>query len=189
LPNAAVTGTFLSPGATGNTDSAGRLQRNYKATIFSGRHDIKATMSVGTVAATLDVKVAGLGQLTAGDYYYNNNSGPGKIAHPDNWWGTTATRNGLVAAANACPGDPQCNLAQLPYNDISLPWGGKFDGNSYNWAGGHAEYRVGTSADVNSCNFTTLVQARIEFLILFTGGAVSSLDECSTPYHTFHFRW
>jgi hypothetical protein len=188
LPNSAVTGTF-TPSASGTTDANGRLQRTYRATIFGGRQEIKATISDKTRSAIVDVKVSGLGQLTPGTHYYNNNSAPGQIAHPDNWWGTTATRNGLVVAANACPSDPQCNLTQLPYNDISLPWGGKFDGNSYNWTGGHAEHKVGTSADVNSCNFDALVQARIEFLLVFTGGAISSVDECSTPYHTFHFRW
>ncbi len=188
LPNSAVTGTF-TPSASGDTDSNGRVQRTYKATIFSGNHQIKGTIGSRAQSATLQVEVSGLGQLSGGANYYNSNSPAGQIAHPDNWWGTTATRNGLVAAANACPSDPLCNLPQLPYNDISLVWGGKLDGNSYNWTGGHSEHRVGTSADVNSCNFTPLVQARIEFLLVFTGGAVSSLDECSTPYHTFHFRW
>jgi hypothetical protein len=192
IPSAYVTGTF-TPDGQGNTDANGRFQRTYKASRFSGSHTIKAVISMSgqNKSATLQVKVSGLQQLTGGANYYNSNSAPGQIAHPDNWWGTSATRNGLVAAANACATDQNCEVTPLPYNDISLVWGGKFDGNSYNWTDGHAEHRVGTSADVNSCNFSPLVQARLELLLFddAIGAAVSDLDECSTPYHPWHFRW
>ena len=100
LPNSNVTGTF-TPSSSVTTDSNGRLQRTYKATIFSGRHQIKATMSGRTQSATLQVMYSGLGHLSAGANYYNSNTPAGQIAHPDNWWGTSSTRNGLVNTANA----------------------------------------------------------------------------------------
>ena len=192
LPNSAVTGTFPS-GATGYTDSAGRLQRNYKASIFSGRHDIRATMNVGTWAATLDVKVLGLGQLTAGANYIASNSPAGQIAHPNNWWGTSTTlsRLGPIAQAYSTrfPG------AVLGYNDISLPWGGKFDGNSYNWTGGHIEHRLGTNIDVTYCGTDTTradyvsPDRRDDIVEIFSdNGMLSHEDECAALAH-WHMRF
>lgn len=138
---------------------------------------------------TFRAKVEGLQQLIAGGRYYNSNSNEGKIAHPDNWWGIATALNGLIAVADFYASEyPE----QLPYNDISLPWGGKFDGNAHNWTGGHTSHRWGADADVNTCDFDPVKEAYVENLFLTSGigNASISVDECDIPsIHTWHFRW
>lgn len=135
--------------------------------------------------------ISGLGQLTGGANYYNSNSPAGQIAHPDNWWGTSATLNGLVGAATACAGDNNCNGSSVPYNDISVLWGAKFDGNSYNWTGGHAEHKLGTNCDVNVCElpWTQTRKDRLATHFYLNGAQNPLLDECPDPEHTWHVRW
>jgi hypothetical protein len=137
---------------------------------------------------SLQVTLSGLGHLSAGANYYNSNSAPGQIAHPDNWWGTTTTRNGLVNTANAYaaqyPGE------RVPYNDISLFSGGKFDGNSYNWTDGHTEHRVGRNTDVNVCSPWGSQDRRNALWNMFfvNGGASGRSDECATN-NCWHMTW
>jgi hypothetical protein len=190
LPNTNVSGTF-NP-SSDKTNSQGSFQSTYTAKEFGGEYQIKATIQEITVTGpiTLRVQVQGLGQLSGGGNYYNSNTPAGQIAHPDNWWGTSTTLNGLVATANAFaaqyPGSP------VPYNDISLLWGGKFDGNDHNWTDGHVQHREGRHADINVCT-PWGTQDRRDYLWqkfgdASVGAASARLDECSTK-NCWHITW
>jgi hypothetical protein len=182
LPNSNVAGTF-SPGS-GTTDSTGKFQSTYRATIFAGNQNIRATMGGTTKSATLQVSFSGIGELSPGANYTHVGQIPG--IHEQNWFGASNTRNGLVATANAFAA--QYPGSTVPYNDLSLPWGGKFDGNAGNWAGGHAEHRVGRNCDVNVCSWS---QDRKDYLAgrFYLNGAQSPLlDECATN-NTWHVTW
>lgn len=80
----------------------------------------------------------------------------------------------------------------MPYNDISLPWGGKFDGNAHNWTGGHSEHKVGRNCDVNVCE-SPWNQTRKDSLAQHfydTGAHNPYLNECPDPAkHTWHVTW
>jgi len=186
LPNSNVSGTF-SP-SSGTTDSQGKFQSTYTAKEFGGEYQIRATIEGTPVTGpvTLIALVAGLQMLGAGANYSHVGTIPG--IHEQNWFGTSTTLNGLVATADAFasqyPGTP------VPYNDISLPWGGKFDGNAGNWTGGHDQHRVGRNADTNPCGWS---QDRKDALWTFfgnrdVGNASGRLDECGTN-NCWHITW
>jgi hypothetical protein len=184
-------GSF-SPVSGSTSSTTGKFTSTYYAPWFGGEHQIKATMDGRTKTAPINlrVKLSGLQQLIGeGGNYHNSNSPAGQIAHPDNWWGTATTLNGLVGAADDCAGDSNCNGLSVPYNDISLPWGGKFDGNSFNWTGGHSEHRLGTNCDVNVCEWTQTRKDRLNQHFLGNGAQNPILDECADPEHTWHVRW
>ncbi len=186
-------GTFSA--ASGSTSSSdGKFTSTYTARIFGGEHQIRATMGSVTKNGpiTLRAKVENLAHLTASssDNFYNSNSPAGQIAHPDNWWGTSTALNGLIATAIACGADNNCNGSKLPYNDISLLWGGKFDGNAHDWTGGHAEHRLGTNCDVNVCDWSQTRKDSLNQHFLGNGAQNPILNECADPSkHTWHVRW
>jgi len=190
LPNTNVSGTF-NP-SSGTTNSQGSFQSTYTAKEFGGEYQIKATIQEITVTGpiTLRVQVQGLGELSAGGNYAHVGQIPG--IHEQNWFGTSSTRNGLVATANACAGDANCQGSSVPYNDISLPWGGKFDSNTGNWTTLHSQHRVGRNADINVCS-PWGNQDRRDYLWqklgdASVGGASARLDECST-HNCWHITW
>ncbi|MGD0920504.1 MAG: hypothetical protein ABSA70_01925 [Terriglobia bacterium] len=190
LPNTNVSGTF-NP-SSGPTDSQGRFQSTYTVKEFGGEYQIKATIHGTTVTGpiTLWVQIQGLGELSAGGNYAHVGQIPG--IHEQNWFGTSSTRNGLVATANACAGDAKCKGLPVPYNDLSLPWGGKFDSNTGNWTTLHSEHRVGRNADINVCSPWGNQDRRDylwqEFGDASVGGASARLDECSTK-NCWHITW
>ena len=184
LPNSNVSGTF-NP-SSGTTDSQGRFQSTYAVKEFGGEYQIKATIGGTTVTGpiTLQALVAGLQALGAGANYSHMGVIPG--IHEQNWLGTSTTLNGLVATANAFasqyPGTP------VPYNDISLLWGGKFDGNAGNWTGGHDQHRVGRNDDVNVCGWAQDRRNALWQMFYYNGGSTDRLDECATN-NCWHITW
>ncbi len=190
LPNTNVSGTF-NP-SSGTTDSQGRFQSTYTVREFGGEYQIKATIHGTTVTGPIKlwVQVQGLGDLSAGGNYTHVGQIPG--IHEQNWFGTSTTRNGLVATASACAGDSNCQGSSVPYNDISLPWGGKFDSNAGTWTTLHSQHREGRHADINVCNPWGTQDRRDYLWQKFgdpsVGGASARLDECSTK-NCWHITW
>lgn len=186
----AGTGGTFSP-ASGNTSgSTGRFTSTYTSRIFSGEHQIKATMSVGTKTApiSLRVKVSGVQQLIDGANFNLIGSTNNHIL-PNNHYGTATANNGLVSIAGQYAGEfPQ---SILHYDDQSLPWGGLFDiGPISNhpeyqfWQPPHDSHRYGIDCDISKTLVPVERRDRVRQIIVLNGATVP--EENSVHWHA---RW
>jgi len=132
----------------GTTGPNGAFQATYTSPIFGGAVTIHASVATTSVdrAEIMRVGVPGLSLLGAGNYY--TLTGTTQV-HPVNHYGTnTAVTNLPLIASDYRSAYP--TAANLPYNDISLINGGKFEipGN-WNAAADHQEHRMGINCDIN----------------------------------------
>lgn len=144
-------GTFTSD--SGSTGSEGTFQTTYTASKFGGQETITATAAGQTVSLTLNVRVSGLVQLTAGTGYELTGNTP---THPNNHYGTSTTNTALQGIARdfevLYPEEPD-----LGYNDMSLEKGGLFDiGPTPShpewklWYPPHDKHRKGKNCDLDN---------------------------------------
>jgi hypothetical protein len=163
-------GTLSS--TSGTTDQNGVFTAVYTAPIFSGNRRFTATMNGVTKEVGIGVFINGLQELPAGSGYDR----VGQTAtHPLNLWGTATAVASLPLIASdymaMFPGS-----ANLRFNDMSLPSGGKFE-IAGDWGNGsHAEHRVGTN------RWAALNQ------IFFNNNVISVNDETASANH-WHVRF
>jgi hypothetical protein len=171
-------GTLSS--TSGTTDQNGTFTAVYTAPIFSGNRRFRATMNGVTKDVGIGVFINGLQELPDGSGYDR----VGQTAtHPVNLWGTATAVASLPLIASdymaMFPGS-----ANLRFNDMSLPSGGKFD-IAGDWGNGsHAEHRVGRNCDISSSNVPTNRWAALNQLFR-NNNVVSINDEtaCCTHWH------
>ena len=120
--------------ASGTTDQNGRFSTVYTSPPFGGGVIIRATMNSMTKESYLVVYIVGLQQLQAGNEYVLTG---GTATHPGdfNHYGTAIAVANLPLICNdyeaLYPGSTNPEI-----NDMSLPFGGKFDlGNNWSNAG------------------------------------------------------
>lgn len=101
----------------------------------------------GTQTEVIDAKVSGLVSMPPGGAAKGYSLVGGNQWHPDNHNVTPQLEAQLqqigLAWHKAC-----ANSAALPYNDMSLPWGGVFDLNG-DWKSPHKSHMFGNNADVS----------------------------------------
>jgi hypothetical protein len=135
------------PATVSTGDSIGTF--TYRSSQYSAPETIRATyLSADTALARLAVGVDGLHRVDSSSTILW--IGP-TIAHPtaDSHYATDSMETMLSTLASsfaaAHHGKP------LPLNDMSLPWGGRFDYDTAKlWSGGHVEHRAGRSADIRT---------------------------------------
>ncbi len=190
--------------ASGTTDINGVFRAMYTAPATSGEISISANSEDKEIGSKdVLVKVSGLVPLASGTNYRLTG---GTVAHPSgddqtgiNHYGTPETVTHLQAIAAAYeemfyPG-PIIIPAQsrLKFNDMSLPYGGKFEVVSNSsapvpWnASSHNEHRIGINCDVSSSNVPR--DRRTELVNIFiNNGSPRFLDETSSSNH-WHLRF
>lgn len=137
---------------SGVTDANGEFKFQYQAGQFSGTEKITATCdtcSNKTAAHDLTVKVPDLTSLPADStvpprYELAGNTSAVGVKHKGNHYFTASALNNLSKLI-----DHYNSFAWQPVavNDASIIWGGWFDIYS-NWAGSHAEHRIGEEVDL-----------------------------------------
>ena len=134
------------------TDANGEIKLRFEAPEFAGTHVVAAFCSSCTntsVTKNIDVKVPDLVALTADSsvpprYELAGNTSPVGVKHKGNHYFTASAKAYLLNLI-----DHYNSFAWQPVavNDASIIWGGWFDIYS-NWAGSHAEHRIGEEVDL-----------------------------------------
>lgn len=182
----------------GMTNSNGCVATNFKPSHIAGIVGIDA--SIPNVAVGMDILV-GVPNLV----YLYDGTNYRKIGvlneHPSSHWGTQSAVNGLVQIADDYKfryyGDDLIpELEKVSYNDMSLPYGGKFDlklklqpkPNWNNNNSSHGEHRKGTNCDTRSNN---IPRSRWEELnvIFRLRGSTDTLDETRRSDPHWHLRF
>lgn len=119
------------------TQSYGSCAGQYKSAVA----DVKYTDAGGKELQAMPEK---------GKNYILYNSTTAASYHPDSHYGTKEFIDALTSIADdywaVCPGP---KAKPLYINDMSLPWGGKFDLNLKWTTGSHTEHQKGINADVS----------------------------------------
>lgn len=183
----------LTP-ASGTTNAAGRFQFTYTASPFSGEIAIEATISGQSRSEFVDVRVPNLAYLDfpSGAAYVRYGAGDNR--HPNRHCGTVNAIEKLPTIAllyvlEVYGGIPANDDDKLHYNDMSLPWGGKFEAFDQNWCTGcrHDEHRLGINADVSS-EFHALEHRVVLEDIFRSNGSPNFGDETGSANH-WHLRF
>ena len=134
------------------TDANGEIKATFQASEFAGTHVVAAACSSCTntsVTKNIDVKVPDLIPLQADSsvpprYELAGNTSAVGVKHKGNHYFTASALNNLSKLI-----DHYNSFAWQPVavNDASIIWGGWFDIYS-NWAGSHAEHRIGEEVDL-----------------------------------------
>ena len=134
------------------TDANGEIKLRFEAPEFAGTHVVAAFCSSCTntsVTKNIDVKVPDLVALTADSsvpprYELAGNTSAVGVKHKGNHYFTASAKAYLLRLI-----DHYNSFAWQPVavNDASIIWGGWFDIYS-NWAGSHAEHRIGEEVDL-----------------------------------------
>lgn len=114
------------------TSASGQATVFYRSSQIAGMEEIEATPTVGegcSFARTIDVKVPGLSLLGASSDYVKVGGTPGHLGPPssttdNNHWGTGELHALIGRIARNFRA---VSTGKLRINDMSLPWGGKFD--------------------------------------------------------------
>lgn len=171
LPDQSLQGIFWRKGKGGTyldltTDENGiAIVDSLVASQISGMYLITAFLkSDPSVKDTVNLAVQVPGLVNFRDLIFIPNgeepctflqTPPGEENHPDNDYCTTAMGSSLFLAIldfNFWSGSPIRGGVPriLSLNDMSLPWGGLFDGMYANWQPPHSYHRIGRSVDINS---------------------------------------
>ena len=134
------------------TDANGEIKVTFEASEFAGTHVVAAACSSCTntsVTKNIDVKVPDLIPMQADSsvpprYELAGNTSPVGVKHKGNHYFTASAKAYLLNLI-----DHYNSFAWQPVavNDASIIWGGWFDIYS-NWAGSHAEHRIGEEVDL-----------------------------------------
>ncbi len=174
----------------GTTGSGGAFQATYTSSIFGGAVTIFASVATTNVnkSEIMRVGVPSLSSLGAGNYYTLTGALP---QHPVNHYGTNmAITNLPLIASDYRAAYP--TAANLPYNDISLINGGKFEIPG-NWSAtaDHQEHRMGRNCDINygsgQAIATVEQQATFESILVFRNSS-NYLKHVTAPLH-YHTRF
>jgi hypothetical protein len=135
--------------ASGRTDPQGQFSTDFIPDVVGGVERLTAVVSgqgQGVTAMTeINTRVVGLIQLVPGA---NVELGGATSAHPSNTFGTAFAIGKIVILADTFF---QATGVKIPYNDMSLEFGGVFDLNnafSPSEKPGHLGHRCGTEVDV-----------------------------------------
>lgn len=171
IPSQSLQGIFSAQGKQGNsleltTDDNGiAVVESYTASRIAGNYLITASLkSDPTIKDTVNLTVQVPGLVNFRDLIFIPNgqkpytfsqSAYGAENHPDNDWCTTAMGESLFGAildfynwSGSLSGGGTPIIISL--NDMSLAFGGLFDGVYGNWQSPHALHRVGRSVDINN---------------------------------------
>jgi hypothetical protein len=177
-PTKADSGSFPVPD-TGWTDAAGELEFDFVAGIHCGIDSLKACGR-----DYLDAKDAQEISIMIDNTLYpmpvslSYTLTGGRSCHPDTMshWALQSTNSTLIGIAEDYL--DSVNLPVRPrgshvcYDDMSLPWGGKFDINC-SWAGDHNAHRLGTNCDVKQfCCPQGRTRNTLWDIIVFRGGDI-----------------
>ena len=134
------------------TDAKGEIKVTFQASQIAGKHVVAAVCSSCTntsVTKNVDVKVPDLIPMQADSsvpprYELAGNTSPVGVKHKGNHYFTASAKAYLLNLI-----DHYNSFAWQPVavNDASIIWGGWFDIYS-NWAGSHAEHRIGEEVDL-----------------------------------------
>ena len=152
-----ATGLSQNGVVTATTDAAGRARVQYRAPEFGGLVLLRAAAEIDgervETEAEVTVRVPDLQLLPRSTEYEkvggtSNHQGPPSFPNDENHWAHPDVLAGLQQIAREwltlAP-----SQAPLTINDVSLPWGGRFD-IAGRWDGSHSTHRVGRDADIRT---------------------------------------
>ena len=187
-PTTTTTSVVGSLSATvGATNSSGVFEVTYTAPEYSGYKAISAVVdnqNLLSKQALVDVIIPGLVRMPEGTNYEHRGVITG--THELNWLATTKTKGDLIDIANKYAAEFPGK--RLRYNDISLLMGGRFDGNSGQWTGGHDEHMLGRNCDISKSGMSAEEIDRVTEIIEFYGGGdgPNGLLHHGNHWHTRH---
>ncbi len=175
----------------GTTDSSGCVASNFTPSHIAGVVGVNASIPNISVGVDILVGLPNLVYLFDGTNYTRIGV---TSSHPSSHWGTQAAVDALPLIADDYKtqfygNNPIPDNQKVAYNDISLPYGGKFDINKkWTSVGAHAEHRKGINCDTRSSNIPE--NRWVELNRIFRErGSTRTNNETGTDAPHWHLRF